>query len=54
MNTADTDREIDFGNYAERTVGFRLATDILSGDSHALNEKIKIPPVQLWILELKK
>jgi hypothetical protein len=54
MNTADGAATIDFSRYDERTAGFTRAVDILSGRSYALTEKLQIPSMQMWILELKK
>ncbi|RYZ78345.1 MAG: hypothetical protein EOP04_29910, partial [Proteobacteria bacterium] len=37
----------------ERVAGFKIATDILSGQTYALNSAITVEPMQMRLLELK-
>lgn len=54
MNTGDSTAVVDFGLYQERTKGFSRAVNILTGSDHPLSSLTSIPPMRLWILELKK
>jgi len=54
MNGSDAARTLDPSQYAERTGGFKMAKDIVTGKEYPLDGPLSIPPMQLWILELKK
>jgi hypothetical protein len=54
MNTSDTEKEIDFQKYAERTADFISAKNIISEERMATVERIIIPAMKMWILELGK
>jgi hypothetical protein len=54
MNTSQSEKEIDFSKYAERTGGFTKAFNIQSGDMHDIHLKKTIPGKTLWILDLRK
>jgi len=60
MNTGDAAATIDFSQYAERTAGFTRAVDVLSGTNYEITgtpagtQAPAIPPMQMWVLELKK
>ncbi|MFZ1529385.1 MAG: alpha-amylase family glycosyl hydrolase [Ferruginibacter sp.] len=52
MNTAETEKAIDFARYTERTAGFGSATDVVSGVSRG--RSFSIPAKQMYVMELKK
>lgn len=54
MNTDTKNREIDFSAYAERTAGFATATNIISGETSQTTNKLAIPAMRMYILELHK
>ncbi len=54
MNTSDTEKEIDFQKYAERTADFISAKNVISEERMATVERITIPAMKMWILELGK
>jgi hypothetical protein len=60
MNTGETSATIDFSRYAERTAAFTRAVDVLSGTNYEITgtpagtQAPAIPPMQMWVLELKK
>jgi neopullulanase len=54
MNTDAQSRTVDFANYAERTAAFNVASNVLSGGQLKIANKATIPPMSMWILELKK
>lgn len=43
-----------FSDFSERTRGFETATDIITGTSYPMSDKMIIPPRSITILELKK
>jgi glycosidase len=53
MNTSDKEKEIDFSRYSERTKGFSVAHDILSGNSIPTSASFKIQPTRMHVYELK-
>lgn len=52
MNTSETEKQVDFGKYAERTTGFSSGTDVVSGNSRG--PKFSIAGRQMYVMELKK
>jgi glycosidase len=54
MNTGKDAAEIDPVHYTERTAGFIRGVDVLSGVVHPLGEKVMIPPMTMWVMELEK
>ena len=54
MNTSQSEKEIDFSKYAERTGGFSKAFNIQSGDMQDTHLKKTIPGKTMWILDLRK
>ncbi len=54
MNPNEREMEIDFSSYAERTAGFTMANEITTGTQITLGNKLKIPAMTMWVLELKK
>ncbi|MDE3235875.1 MAG: glycoside hydrolase family 13 protein [Bacteroidota bacterium] len=52
MNTASAEKKIDFGNYTERTGGFSMAKNVVTGNM--LGSSFSIPAKTMWVLELKK
>jgi len=52
MNTSDTEQDIQFSNYSERTKGFSKAINVVDGNV-VLNE-FNIPAKQMWVLVLNK
>jgi glycosidase len=53
MNTSDKEKEIEFSRYSERTKGFSVAHDILSGNSIPTSASFKIQPMRMHVYELK-
>ena len=53
MNTDTKERTLDFGKYPERTEGFSKAENVLSKDAFTTAQKYTIPPMRMWVLELK-
>jgi len=54
MNTASNPARIDFAKYAERTAGFRHATDIVAHESFSTSVPRQIPAMSMWVLELSR
>lgn len=54
MNTGEAAATLDFNRYTERTGDFKMGVDVLSGQSHPLDQKASIPGRTMWVLELKK
>ncbi len=54
MNTSENAKNISADMYAERTKGFTIATDVVTGKQLVLNTTQTIPAKQMWILELTK
>lgn len=54
MNTSETDKEIDFSKYEERTIGFKKGRNVLSEENIDLSKKTKLSGTKMWVLELSK
>jgi glycosidase len=54
MNTSETEKEIDFSKYIERTAGFKNARNVITEDTKELSKKTTISGIQMWVLELTK
>jgi glycosidase len=54
MNTDSLPKLVDFSKYAERTDGFSKAIDVLSDSVYAIHEKMQIPGMHMFVLDLKK
>jgi hypothetical protein len=54
MNTAKTEKPVDFSKYPERTSGFKRAKSILNDQEFTVNSSFPIPPKTMWVLELQK
>ncbi|MNG40488.1 hypothetical protein D3C84_1290860 [compost metagenome] len=54
MNTSNSEKEIDFQKYDERTAGFTAAKNIISQEELSTLNKTTIPAMKMWVLELKK
>lgn len=54
MNTSDTEKEIDFQKYDERTAGFTSAKNVITEEGLNTSNKTSIPAMKMWVLELKK
>ncbi len=54
MNTGDSEKEVDFTKFAERTSGFSKAKNVNSDKESSTAEKLKVAPMQMLILELNK
>jgi glycosidase len=54
MNTSETEKEIDFSKYIERTAGFKNARNVITEDNKELSKKTTISGIQMWVLELTK
>jgi len=53
LNTDTLAVNINFQDYAERTRNYVTATDIMTGDSYPISQKMNISPRTIRILELK-
>ncbi len=54
MNTSNTEKEIDFQKYDERTTGFTAAKNVISEEVLSTLKETFIPAMKMWVLELKK
>jgi glycosidase len=54
MNTSNSEKEIDFQKYEERTIGFTAAENVLTAERMTTLKKTIIPAMKMWVLELKK
>jgi glycosidase len=54
LNTDTTVATISFGDYAERTKGFDLAVNVMTGEQLDIRGKMNLPARKMVILELKK
>jgi glycosidase len=54
LNADTVSASINFNDYAERTRDFESSTDIMSGNTYPISEKMIMPARSIRILELKK
>lgn len=54
MNTNEKEMTVEFSKYGEQTTGFTTATNVLSGEDLATSSPVKVEPMSLVVLELKK
>jgi glycosidase len=54
LNTDTVAGILHFKDYGERTSSFETATDVMTGNSYMLSEKMNLPARSILILELKK
>jgi glycosidase len=54
LNTDSAAATIHYNEYQERIKGFAYATDIMTGKTYPVSEKMEIPARSIRILELKK
>lgn len=54
MNTSNSEKELDFQKYEERTSRFISAKNVLTAEVMTTLQKTKIPAMKMWVLELKK
>ena len=54
MNTSKDERSIDPKKFAERTMGFTKAKNIVTSASNDLSSEWKVPGKTIWIMELEK
>jgi hypothetical protein len=54
LNSDTVSASIDFKDYSERTHDFESATDIMTGNTYPISEKMIIPARSIRMLELKK
>lgn len=54
MNTAKEPKTIDVSRFAERTNGYQMARNIMSGEQQTTTGKWTLPATTTWVLELKK
>lgn len=54
MNTSNSEKEIDFKKYEERTDGYTSAENVLTKDKIATDKKAVIPAMKMWVLLLEK
>lgn len=52
MNTNAKPATISLSRFAERTAGYTLARDVVTGKSLALGDSLKLKPMSNWVLEL--
>ena len=52
MNTADTEKQIDFSKYYERTKGFSTAKNIVTAET--LGNSFKLPSKRMMIMQLER
>jgi glycosidase len=54
MNMGKAEASIDFSHYSERTAGFAVAMDDLSGEVYPTNKPMVVPAMTMRVLELMK
>jgi glycosidase len=54
LNTDSAAATIHYNEYQERTTGFTYATDVMTGNTYPVSDKMEIPARSIRILELKK
>ncbi len=54
MNTGNKPVSLDFNRFAQRTEGFSLGIDVLTGEKHPLGQPATLPARTMWVLELTK
>jgi glycosidase len=54
MNTSDKAQPLKFERFAERTAGFRTAQEVVTGASFGTGEAVQVPPMRMWVLELRR
>ena len=54
MNTSNSEKEIDFQKYNERTAGFASAKNVITEEKISTSQKTVIPATKMWVLELSK
>jgi glycosidase len=54
MNTNEKEMTVEFSKYGEQTTGFTKATNVLSGENLTTSSSVKVMPMSLVVLELKK
>jgi hypothetical protein len=52
MNTSNKNQEVAFSKYTERTNGFVVGKNIITGVN--VGNKFTIPAKKMWVLELNK
>ena len=52
MNKNNETVELDLARFEERLGGFRSGTDVITGDSHELDNALSLPPRSVQVLEL--
>ena len=51
MNTSDTEKEIDFQKYDERTAGFTSAKNVITEEGLNTSNKTSIQDMKMWVLK---
>jgi neopullulanase len=54
MNTSNTEKEIDFQKYDERTADFTSAKNVITEEGMNTSNNTTIPAMKMWVLELNK
>ncbi|PKB16222.1 alpha-amylase family glycosyl hydrolase [Flavobacterium sp. 5] len=54
MNASNSEKEIDFQKYDERTTGFKSAKNVVTDEVLPSLDKRIIPAMKMWVLELNK
>lgn len=54
MNTSQEQRQVNWNTFRERTEGFTDALDVLSGRNSDMTRDLRVEPMQMLVLELKK
>ncbi|RYY93711.1 MAG: alpha-amylase, partial [Chitinophagaceae bacterium] len=53
LNAGSTAQEVPFARYPERTGGFTLARDVLTGATYPTAGTLTLPPMRMLVLEMK-
>jgi glycosidase len=53
MNSANTEKQISFLKFSERTEQFTSARNIIDNTVHKIPGNISVPPKKLWVMELR-
>lgn len=54
MNTSNSEKEVDFEKYSERTNSFSSAKNVVTDEVFSSLKKTTIPAMKMWVLELNK
>lgn len=54
MNTSNTDKQLDFSRYNERTDHFSKARSITGNEIFKISDQVTLPANKMWVLEMLK